>query len=71
MIEGGLYATPKGTVGRACRHPLHGDAGRLAYIETAAGDLFAVRVETMRPASPAEAQRYRHTPRRGRGRPKT
>ena len=58
MIEGGLYATPEGTVGQATRHPYH-EQGAVAYIWTAAGDLLAVYPDKMREATAAEVRKYR------------
>ena len=60
MTRGELYTTPKGTTGRACRHPLHGDAGMVCYLETVGGGLVSVfGVDGMRRATSEEAQRYR------------
>ena len=58
MIEGKVYVMPDGTVGEACRHPLH-EQGAVAYITTAEGDLWAVYPHKMREATGAEARRYR------------
>lgn len=59
MREGGLYATPGGMVGSACRHPLHGAGGSLSYIETAGGDLYAVHPDRMREATATERRRWK------------
>jgi len=66
MIEGRLYSTPKGMVGMACRHPLHGDGGTLGYIETADGDLYAVNPSTMQAATAAQTRRWKASSRRAR-----
>ena len=58
LVNGKLYRTPRGTVGRACRHPLH-EQGAVAYIETASGDLLAVYPDRMRTATAAEVRKYR------------
>ena len=58
LVNGKLYRTPRGTVGRACRHPLHAQ-GRVSYIWTVAGDLLAVCPDKMRTATAAEVRKYR------------
>jgi hypothetical protein len=58
MVRGELYTTPKGMVGRACRHPYH-EAGSVGYIETADGDLWSVYGVAVRRATATEARRFR------------
>lgn len=67
MTVGRLYTTPNGITGRACRHPLH-ERGKVAYLETAAGEIVAVRPGTVRRATPNEAQSWKRESRAlGRG----
>lgn len=69
MTEGQFYVTPGGLTGKACRHPLH-ERGKVAYLETAAGEIVAVRPGTIRRATPNEAQSWKRESRAlGRGEP--
>lgn len=66
LTDGRFYATPGGTVGRACRHPLH-ESGPVAYLETAAGDVVGVRPGTVRRATPNEVRRWERDAELGEG----